>query len=150
MWVRWLWYYEFDMHSNAKTPVTLRDYKPGAWVLYALGHWPIKGRYFSSCRRYDVFSLYSSFFHYEYWLWRNNRHILKTCNSTLILHMEDLFYNIYDSIALLFLIINFETRGCYSLFLSYWSTKDTRRNRRGKKTVTLFYIWIHGFAWLGW
>jgi len=23
------------MHSNVTIPVTLRDYKPGAWVLYA-------------------------------------------------------------------------------------------------------------------
>ena len=27
--------FDFDMHSNAKTPVTLCNYKPGAWVLYA-------------------------------------------------------------------------------------------------------------------
>jgi hypothetical protein len=32
--------------------------------------------------------------------------------TTLILHMEGLFYNIYDIIALLFLNSNFETRGC--------------------------------------
>jgi hypothetical protein len=27
--------FEFDMYSNAKIPVTLCNYKPGAWVLYA-------------------------------------------------------------------------------------------------------------------
>ena len=45
------------MHSNVKTPVTLRDYKQGVCVLYARGHWPIKGRYFYQVGD-TMFSLY--------------------------------------------------------------------------------------------
>jgi hypothetical protein len=75
-----LWYNEFDMHSNVKTPVTLHDYKPGACDLYA---WVIdqskadifikpgiiyfcKGRYGSNKRKSEVCKYYTN--RYMFWV----------------------------------------------------------------------------------
>ena len=37
---------KFDIQSNVKTPVTLRNYKQGAWVLHTLVIDQSKGEYF--------------------------------------------------------------------------------------------------------
>ena len=63
--------------------------------------------------------------------------------------MEGLFYNIYDIIALLFLIINFETRDvtlCFCLIDQPRIQEETEEVRRRLHCSIYGYMDFHGWA----